>query len=297
MNLRQLGYFVAIAEEQNMGRAAQRLNISQPPLSRQIHALEIELGAQLFTRMPKGMVLTEAGRILLSEAREILAKTNHVQELIEGVVSGNVGQLNVGFFGSTIYGAVPSVLRKFSLQNPRVNVTLRWMSKPEQINAIRDGRIHVGFGRYFFAGDDLEEVTFYREHLFAAVLNDSELFDAEEVTLEQLSKMPLFLYPAADPPSIADEVIAVFRKAGLNPQVEQKVPDLTSALALVRCGKGCAIVTEAATALQFPDVKFLRIRGCDSFIPTSYLVSAQNKSPVLEKFLDIIDEDITTHGD
>jgi DNA-binding transcriptional LysR family regulator len=295
MNLRQLRYFVAIAEEQNMGRASQRLNISQPPLSRQIHALEIELGAALFVRTPKGMILTEAGHILMSEAKEILAKTNHVQELIEGVTSGNAGQLNVGFFGSTIYGAVPSILRKFSAQYPGIKVTLRWMSKPEQVNALRDGRIHIGFGRYYYTGDDLQEVVFYREKLLAAVLKDSEDFPSDEVTLAELSKTPLFLYPAADPPSIADEVISVFRKAGHNPIIEQKVPDLTATLALVRCGKGVAVVTESASALQFTDIKFLDITDCDTFIPTSYVVSAQNKHPVLQRFLAILDEEITTH--
>ena len=147
MDFRQLSYFVAVAEERHLGRAAERLHLSQPPLTRHIKALESDLGVQLFIRTPRGMLLTEAGETLLKDAQAILGMLHSAADRAQRSGSGQTGRLDVGLYGSATFGVVPLVLTRFKAQYPDVDVTLHYAQTPAQILALRQGRVLIVFER------------------------------------------------------------------------------------------------------------------------------------------------------
>lgn len=155
MEFRHLRYFIAVAEEGHIGRAATRLHISQPPLTRQIQQLEEELDVQLFTRTPRGMELTPAGELLLHEARNIRAVVEQAAERTQRAGQGKLGRLDIGIFGSAILDTIPAMLLTFRSAFPDVKVVLHNMSKDAQIAALRQRRIDIGFNRFIEPCDDI----------------------------------------------------------------------------------------------------------------------------------------------
>lgn len=288
MEFRQLRYFVAVAEEGNIGRAAHRLNVSQPPISRQIQALEYELGAALLTRTPKGVELTEAGRVFYLDAQKVLAQAKNAMDRTRAAERGELGRLDVAFFGSTVYQTVPLMLRAFHRAQPLIEVSLTRMGKAEQMNALRDGRIHVGFGRYYNQMDGLTVESVSNEPLFAAIPADLTLAKQDEVSFADLARLPLVLFPAGDRPSFADEIINLFRDAKVEIDVDSVATDSTAALALVASGTRCTIVPEAIAALRFPTLKYLPITDCNTLTPSSCVFLSDDQAPVLKEFLKVM---------
>lgn len=288
MEFRQLRYFVAVAEQGNIGRAAERLNISQPPISRQIQALEHELGAKLFERTPKGVKLTEPGRIFLSDARKVLAQTRTAVDRTRAAERGELGQLDLAFFGSTVYSAVPIALRAFRRANPEINVTLTRMGKNEQVDAILDGRIHLGFGRYFSSVEGIAVKHLADEPLYAAVPADLPLARKGSVTFAELMSLSAVLFPSGDRPSFADEVIRLFSDAGRRLTVDSVASDSTAALAMVACGGRFTLVPQAIANLRFPTLRYVPLSDDALTAPSSCIMIGVNQSPVLREFLKVI---------
>ncbi len=156
MEIRQLKYFVAVANELSIARAAVQLNISQPPLTRQIQQLEEDLGAQLFVRSVKGVELTEAGRTLLADAKSVLALVDLAAERAKRASQGLIGRLDIGTFGAGVYDIVPRILRRFRSLYPEVKIVLHAMNKDQQIEALRQRRISIGFNRLVPKHPDIE---------------------------------------------------------------------------------------------------------------------------------------------
>ena len=155
MDFRHLKYFITVAEELNIGRAAARLHISQPPLTRQIQQLEEQLGVQLFVRTPKGVELTQAGALFLDEARNISTLLELAIERTKRAGQGKLGRLDIGIFGTSVLGAIPQILQRFRDEHPDVRVVLHTMSKHEQLAALRQRRITIGFNRMLTPQPDI----------------------------------------------------------------------------------------------------------------------------------------------
>ena len=285
MEFRQLRYFVAVAEEGNIGRAAERLHVSQPPVSRQIQALEQEVGAALLLRTPKGVELTDAGRIFHAEAQKVLAQANGAVERARAAGRGELGRLDVAFFGSTVYSAVPEALRAFRRAHPGIEVSLSRMGKAEQVAAIREGRVHVGFGRFYGHVEGVAVETLGEEALHGAVPRDLPVPDEGRASLAWLARLPVVLYPAGDRPSFADEIVSILRAAGASFTVDATADDATSALAQVACGGRFTIVPEAIARLDFPAIRFLPLSDARRTVPISCVFAARDRPPVLEAFL------------
>ena len=287
MELRQVRYFVAVAEAGNLGAAARKLHISQPPITRQIHKLEQEIGGDLFVRTPKGVVLTEAGKTFLVEARSILAQTERAVSRSRSAHHGEIGELDVGFMGSPIYSTIPKVLRFFKARAPSVSIALHRMSKQQQIDALRDGRLHVGFARYYPGEPDLETKQVELEPPVLAVSEDSKFSD-KTVSLKQLRNEPLILFPAADRPNFADTVFDLLKRARVVPRIETTAEDLTSALALTAAGLGCCLVPSTVADLKWPGIRFIPVTNAKPTIPVHCIYKAGHLSPVLLSFLDAL---------
>jgi LysR family transcriptional regulator, benzoate and cis,cis-muconate-responsive activator of ben and cat genes len=289
MDLRQMRYFVAVAEERHFGRAAERLHMSQPPLTRQIRALEESLDTLLFHRTPKGVELTEAGRVLLEEAPKVLAMAHRATERAEQAGKGRIGRLEVGIFGSGVLDVIPRMLARFHESRPDIRIALHNMTKAEQIEALRERRITVGFNRLVPPEPDLAVETVLRERLLVAVYRGHRLWDREALTLRDLDREPMILYPNLPIPGLAQRVAAAFQREKVRLEVAQEVEDVLTCVALVASGFGVAVTTESAATLKLPGVAYLPLRSRSlRDIELSCLYRKGDASPILAAFLDVI---------
>lgn len=289
--------FLAVAEEGHVGRAAQRLHMAQPPLSRHIQALEDELGVRLFTRAPRGMELTDAGALLADEARHLLALNRQTAERVKAAGQGIRGRLDVGLFGSGVLDVIPRLLARFHRERPQVRIVLHNLTKTEQLQALRERRIAVGFNRLVPPEPDLAIETLLREPLVVALPSTNPLAARSTISLTALSGMPMILYPNLPLHGLAHEVRAAFAAEGAELVVEQEVEDVLTAVALVAAGFGAAITTRSATNLRLPGVSFrpLQARTLGE-LELCCLWRRQDPSPVLAAFLESVRAGISAHG-
>ena len=290
MDLRHLRYFIAVAEEQNIGRAAARLHISQPPLTRQIQQLEEELGVLLFTRTPRGMELTPAGEQLLEEARNIRALVEQATERTQRAGQGRLGRLDVGIFGSAIIDIIPKLLEAFRSAYPDVKVVLHSMNKNEQIEALRQRRINVGFNRIITPLPDIASELVSTESLLLAINASHPLAEQTVVPFQSLADHPLVMFPAGSRPGLIDKVLGLCQQGGFVPQVSQEVGDVISAVALVARGFGACLVSQSTSVLSLPGVVYRPLSGLpeNAQIDLSCIFRADDHSPLLGAFLEVI---------
>lgn len=256
MELRHLRYFIAVAEESNFTRAAQRLHIAQPPLSRQIQQLEENLGVQLFERNSRPLKLTDTGRFLYSHAVQLLARTTELEAMTRRV-GKTERSLSVGFVGSTLYGLLPKIIRRFRSENSAVEVSLHEMTTMEQIKALKEGRIDIGFGRIRLEDPSIRRVVLREERMIVALPLGHPLLDAKPVlSLHDLVNETLIIFPQAPRPSYADQVLAVFQDRALKPAKFYETRELQIALGLVAAGEGIAIVPSSVHGFKRDDVAY-----------------------------------------
>jgi DNA-binding transcriptional LysR family regulator len=289
MELKQMRYFLALAEEQNFSRAADRLHITQPPLTRHIKALEDELGTALFVRTTKGAELTDAGRALLAEVPNILALSSRASEQAQLAGRGLIGRLDVGIFSSGVLNVIPRLLADFHTQRPTVKIGLHNMSKVEQIAALRDRRINIGFNRLVPEEPDIAVDWVQREDFLVALYDSHRLCEKKYITLKDLENQPMILYPNAPVAGLAQEVATAFRAEGCTLRVEQEVEDVVTCIALVASRFGLCITTESAANLRLPGVVYRKLKSpILKQIELSCLYRRDDDSPVLLSFLDLI---------
>ncbi len=250
LELRHLRYFTAVARELSFSRAAEQLHIAQPPLSRQVRSLEDELGAELLDRGSRPLRLTPAGRFFQIQAQQMLDRMTEVQEATARIAGGGRTWFGLGFVPSTLYGALPEVIRRFREAQPSVELSLFEMTTVEQMDALKAGRIDVGFGRLRFEDDDIVGELVRDEIVVAALPANHRLLKHKSLTLAKLASEPLLLYPAKPRPSYADQVLEMFRSRGLKPTVAMEANEVQTAIGLVVAGIGYALVPGSVQALD-----------------------------------------------
>ena len=263
MELRHLRYFLAVAEELNVTRAARRLNISQPPLTQQIKALEGELGVVLLDRTGYRIRLTDAGRLFALEAGRILEEVRRAAQMARAAASGTSGRVRVGFTESASFNPlVTTALRAFRAAYPGVEVSLEEHPSTELAAALRDGRIDVGFVRPpLREGRGLVFALLEREPLVVVLPIAHRLARRRRIALRELSRETFILYPRAVRPGLADEVVSACEAAGFTPRVGQYAPQLSSTVNLVAASLGISIVPASMRALQPQLVAYLPLEG------------------------------------
>jgi DNA-binding transcriptional LysR family regulator len=286
MDLRSLKYFVAVARELNIGRAANILHISQPPLTRQIQQLEAELGVTLFLRNFRGVELTDAGTLLLEEATNILALVDRAVERTKRAGQGLLGRIDIGVFGSAVLEVIPRLLLNFRKAYPDVSVVLHTMSKGEQIEALRQRRITIGFNRFLDHMPDIGSEVVLMEKMFAALSENDPLVGRDSLTLADLKEHAFVMFPSHSRPNFIDRVLHWCRKQGFSPKVSQEVGDAVTAVALVGAGLGICLVPESATSLSMPGVVYRPLTGDDEMVSDlSCIYRKDDHSPILLEFL------------
>ena len=292
MDLRHLKYFLAVAQELNIGRAAARLHISQPPLTRQIKALEDELGVELFIRTAKGVELTQAGEMFKEEAHNIRMLVEAGIDRVQRAGEGKLGRIDVGIFGSGIYDIIPKLLQDFRRKLPGVNVVLHTMNKSEQIEALRQRRITVAFNRMTEPEPDIGRELVVTECLYAAMPSDHPLASLKAVPLRAFAEQPFVVFPNVGRPNFVDRVVELCRQQGFEAQIAQEVGDAVTGLALVARGFGVTLIPEsAAQALVVHGTTVRPLADVPkAMIDLSCLYRVTDKSPLLKAFLGVIRE-------
>ncbi|MCI4679976.1 LysR family transcriptional regulator [Rhodoblastus acidophilus] len=291
MELRHLRYFCAVAKELNIGRAAATLNISQPPLTRQIQQLEDDLGAQLFKRSVKGMELTDAGRTFYAEAKNILALVELASERARRAAQGLIGRLDVGIFGSGMFDVVPRVLLRFRQSFPDVNIVLHTLDKLEQVEALRERRITIGFNRVVPKYPGVASQVVMWERLMVGLHESNPLAGRKALALRELADQSFVLFPSVARPNFSDFIVNQCQKHGFTPRVEQIVGDAVTGVALVASGFGTCIVPESVLAFQASGVVFLPLEESPPLmLDVSCLYREYDDSVILRELLQIIAE-------
>lgn len=243
MDLRQLRSFVTLANERNFSRAADRLHIAQPPLSRQIQQLEAEVGAELIDRSSRPIRLTEPGRLFYEQAVQVLSRVDEMRMMMKRALKIEKRQFVIGFVGSVLYAHLPELVREFRRAAPEVEIHLVELVSLEQIGALKEGRIDIGFGRVRFDDDEVRRIILREEPLIAALPVDHPLArQSGPVSLQQLAEERIILYPRAPRPGYADQVIALFHDQGLEPRIAHEARELQIAVGLVAAEEGVCIV-------------------------------------------------------
>lgn len=289
MDVRQMRYFLAVAEELNFGRAAERLHMAQPPLTRQIRALEEQIGTRLFERGNRGTELTEAGKRLMQDVPNILALTHLAEEQARLAGAGLLGRLDVGIFGAAILNVIPRLLARFHTARPEVQIGLHNMTKSEQIVALRERRITVAFNRLIPEEEDLIVEPVLREPYLVALYEGHALCSRAAISIADLDNEAMILYPNLPLHGLAQEVAEAFRLAGGGLRVEQEVEDVVTCIALVASRFGLAITTESAANLRLPGVVYKPLRDPRlRDIELSCVYRRGDTAPVLQGFLGIV---------
>ena len=284
VELRQLRYFVALAEELHFGRAAQRLHIVQSALSKQIGALERELGATLFDRA-QGVRLTPAGETLYVDAVAVLAGADDAVRNVRAAAQGEHGSLRVGYIGSAMWSVLPAILKEHRLRHPDLRFHLRQLPSPDQVEALRDGSLDVGFLRPPVDDARLAAEPLWRERLVVALPADHPLAAREAIDLADLRDEPFIVLPRQRAPSLHDLYLSVCVSYGFRPRTLEEADSL-DALHFVGIGLAVALLPEAVRGANRADVVF---RPLDRPTPEVDLLLGyrrDGRSPALRAFVE-----------
>ncbi|GAA1091281.1 LysR substrate-binding domain-containing protein [Nocardiopsis composta] len=260
-SLEQLGSFVAVAEELHYGRAAARLSMTQPPLSRRIQLLEHELGVQLVDRSRRSVRLTPAGRAFLPDARRILRLAQEASQSVRKVPQGKGGRVALGFTAAAAYSFLGEALTELGDRLPEVDLVLREMVTGAQVEALLAGRIDLGMVRPPVSGGDIATCPLAREDLVAAVPDGHPLASRERIDAADFHGRPFVMYSPWEARYFHEVLVGAFRAAGVAPEHTQYVGQIHTVLALVRAGLGAALVPEAARALHLDGVVLRPVTG------------------------------------
>jgi DNA-binding transcriptional LysR family regulator len=246
MDLRQLRYFVAVAEERHYGRAAQRLHMSQPPLSMQIKALERELGIELLERTSRRVALTDAGRAFLERAKTILDAIEEAREIARGAEQGTQGRLEVGFISSATLSLLPPSIRLFRERFGGVELELKELTSAQQIDALYEGGIRVGLVRLPLRAPGIRFEPVLEERLVIALPSGHALEGLDRVSLETIADLPLIFFTRQLIPGFHAQIVELFQRVGAFPKVAQHAVHLQTIVGLVASGVGIAILPSSA---------------------------------------------------
>jgi len=287
VELRQLRYFVAVAEELHFSRAAARLHMAQPPLTRQIKQLETELHTPLFWRTKRHVELTVAGNAFLEEARKTLAQADHAARVAELAGAGETEQVQLGFIDSAVYGFLPRLLRAFRERHPQVQVVLQEGTSGQQVEALKRGEIQLGVLRRTRAGPQLAFHEIGRERLQVAIPSGHPLVGLTEVPVEALKDEGWILFPRLLSPGLHDYMAGLCRRAGFAPRVVQQGNEGHTIVGLVGAGLGIAVVPESLKHWGGPEVVYRPLKAESPWLPMCIAWRRDERLPVVHSFVAI----------
>lgn len=289
LDLRQLRYFIAVAEELHFGKAAERLHMTQPPLSQTILQLEETLGAPLFERSRRAVALTPAGEALLPEARRLLAQAGTLPELVRRAAAGEQGRLSLAFVSSADYSVLPPFLRNYRAAYPQVQIALQEATSDRQVDDLLHARIDAGLlipPLPDKAAVQLDYLKVLAEPLVLAA--PAGAVPDGPVWLKDVPPAPLIIFPRPIAPALHDAILGCFRAAGITPVIGQEAIQMQTIVGLVSAGMGLALVPQSVSNLMRPGVEYRALLDPTPLVETGLAWRRDNPSPVLQGFLELL---------
>ncbi|WP_206995767.1 LysR family transcriptional regulator [Trinickia mobilis] len=290
MDLRQLRYFVAVAERGSISVAAQAVHIAQPALTRQMQALEEELGTSLFERTTRGVSLTDAGKQLLADANRLLDDTAAAKERAQRAGRGEIGQLSIALpVMQSLAPMIADILRNYRREVPGVSLTLRHLLSETQLGWLSSGQLDAGFLLFRPADDPaFEGIPIYSEKLLLAYPADWSWEDGKPKSLRDLNAVEFIWLPRNAAPAWHDKLIHCFFNAGFVPRTSVLGVDAPSMLTLVAAGMGCTVLPESAKHIAPSSVAFMEIPDLNIIQHWELVWRADNRSTALRRFIEVV---------
>lgn len=289
MELRQLRYFIAVAEAGSFSRAAEMLHVSQPPLSVQIKALEDELAVRLFDRTTRGVSLTAAGTAFFDEVRVALARLEHAKSEALRADRGDIGMLSIGFVSIADYGILPPALKSFRSSHPLVEVQLHELTTDAQIRELRASRLDLGIALGPVMEPDMQFERLLHEELVLAAPSGHPLTRGEgTIDLRTLSKESFIVPPRDIAPGLYDLIHAHCRSFGFAPKITQHARQMQTVISLVSSGMGFALVPSSVRNLKRPGVQYRRLRGKAARVELGLLRTTGVSAPLKDHFIEAL---------
>ena len=287
LEVRQLRYFLAVADELHMGRAAEKLHISQPPLSRQIQQLEQQLGFALFHRRRRRLSLTEAGEQLRGDAGRWLAELDRLQDNACQVAVGRRGRLRVGFVSTALYGLLPALVRGFRRHFPDIDVELHELTGDAQQSALADGMLDLGIVLCPDPGPGLRAATLHAEPLALCLPARHPLTRRRgAIRAAWLRGEPLVCFPRHLSPGLHDRIMAVAGRSGFTFRITQHAIQMQTIIGMVSAGVGVAVVPDCMRGLKRAGVSYRALAAVPSQVETALIWPANRQSAVRQAFID-----------
>lgn len=288
MELRHLNYFQAVADELNYRKAADRLFISQPGLSRQIKQLEEELGVQLFERDKKHVELTAAGKFLKGEVDFVLNHLETTKQQLLQIANGREGELRIGFLGSASNQVLPELLKKINQNFPKVTTSLEELSNQVQVEMIQKDKLDLGFVRLASVPEELEMKSVYRDTFSLVVPVNHPVTVKNFTSVGQFANESFILFSSDYSNFYYEQILGICRDSGFSPRIKHKSVHALTIFRLVENGLGVAIVPSSLKEGYDLNVRFMEIPGTSRFTELSVIWKPDNRNPVLGKVLEIV---------
>ena len=296
MKLHSFHYFVAVAEELHFGKAAARLQITQPALSRQIHRLETELGIKLLLRTKRTVELTEAGIVFLGEIRKALQQVDVAVRVAQRVARGEVGSLRIGFTPSSMHTVLPEILRHFRDRYPDVKLTMTEICTLDQVNGLRAETIDLGFLHPPIDDSFLKLYPLHGERLLVVLPHTHVLAKQQEIPLKSLATESFILHPRHEGPILYDQILRLCSQAGFEPRVVYEDNQHQTRVGLVVAGMGITFVPESLKKAGLTGVSYCTLTDESLELQLAVAWRSQQVSPVVQRFLTVV-EQITPSSD
>ncbi len=294
MEFRQLKYFITVAETRSISRAAALLNLTQPPLTRHIQALEDSLGVQLFKRTAWGVELTEAGTEFLKHARDIRAHVELASHQTQRTAAGQFGRIDVGVYGSAMIDVVPRLLEQFSLRHPDVEVVMQSAPKRMQLDALRRGHLLIAFDRYLPESGEVAVELVHRERMMLVLHKDSPLAKLDTVHISELRDQKLIGEVGVNS---YERLAAICQPYGFTPQAYHRSADIISAIFLVNAGFGMTRAPASMARMQLPNIVYRPFEtGTEEWMHLHCAYRRNETNPLLEEVLRIVREHREAEG-
>ncbi|MEM8675391.1 MAG: LysR family transcriptional regulator [Cyanobacteria bacterium P01_G01_bin.67] len=285
MEFRQLRYFVTVAQELHFGRAAERLDITQPALSKQIRVLERELDIELLTRTKRTVKLTKAGEVFVVQAQRLLKQAEEAIKLAQRTAKGELGRLTIGFTPTATYTVLPKLIGNFRSRYPQVEIEMSELSTEEQVTALNRGEIDLGFLHPPIDSRGLEIYPIFAEEFLVVLPPQHHLISQQSLSLQDLTGESFILHSRPEGPFLYDEFLKLCRQAGFEPKIAQEVDSHQSRICLVAAGIGITFIPTGLQTLVGEDLVCKPMENLPIKLEFAAAWHALATMPVLQEFL------------
>ena len=284
--IRHLWLFLAVAEEQNFGRAAKRLGMSQPPLSEQIQVLEQALKVKLFDRSRRGAKLTPVGAAILPAVRKFADQLERLELAVEEAVAGQSGMLTIGAISTAMFDVLPGLIDLLKQRYPQLTVSVREIDSVEAVPALEAGDIDLAFARLDGdLGPAIQSLPLREDRLMVALPGDHPLASRTRISLSSLASEPLVMFSRKVSPVYFDNLIATCRASGFSPRVLHEVRSVASQIAFVSCGQGIALVPASLKKLAPDNVVLRALTQKLNVVTTAVAWNSQRPNPLVTELV------------